>query len=389
MIYILALILTLFFEFGCEKYPITISFGNAVKRGLFNSKEEFLIPVLLRVLLFMPFFLTAALRYNVGTDYETYRTLQIPEALAGKYDRIEPIYIPFIYLFSGILNTDQLFFSFIHFLIMLFVFKAIQNQSKDKYMSIFLLLFTGFFNMSLNIMRQSIAIAIMLYGIKYLETNKYKKFSLSVLVAFLFHKSALAYGVLILLKNIKIRLFVLPLVSALCYLLKDIIKRFVVFLASFTSYSHYFENKWWDVQISSTVMILVNISVLIIFYLILFYTSSYFEKDLWKNPKHLIRKVLCFLNSKLSHTEDYLYLNLQIFTTLLSLCTFIIPNAIRVNYLFFSFQILTIPYFITKLDNKKMKYALSFFIAVCYIVMFYRYFVTRGMGETFPYTSIF
>lgn len=389
MVYILAFLFTLIFEYYCEKYPLEISFSEVRGRKIKNYANDYWKPIIFRILLFLPFFLVAALRYNVGTDYITYTKLQIPEVLSGDYSRIELIYIPFIWLFCGILNNNQLLFALIHFVILYYTFKAIQTNSQDKYLSIFLLMFTGVFNFSLNIMRQSIATAIILYALKILEDDDYKKFTLAVIIAFLFHKSALIYLILILLKNLRVKLYILPSLATLCFLFKNTIKSFIVYLASFTSYGHYFENKWWDKGISSTVMILINVLLLLIFYFILYRNSQYYKNNIWKKPIELLKSGLSFLNCKDISKKDYLYLNIQLFTTLVSSSMSIIPNGVRVNYLFVAFQIITVPYFIKKVENKKIKYFLILIIIISYLVMFYRYFILRNMGETFPYQSIF
>lgn len=70
----------------------------------------------------------------------------------------------------------------------LFIYK----YSKDFTFSIFLYITSGMFFTSMNIVRQYLAIAIILFGFKYIISKDIKKFSLYVLIAFLFHKSAIS-----------------------------------------------------------------------------------------------------------------------------------------------------------------------------------------------------
>ena len=389
MVYLLALMVTLFFQYLSTKNPILISFVEVKENRCLLYKKEFIIPILYRVLVFLPFFLVGALRYNVGTDYGTYKSLQIPEVLSGNYSRVEFIYIPLIHILCGLLNNDQLFFAFIHLLIFGFTFLAIQKNSKNNYLSFVLLLLTGFFSMSINIMRQSIATAIVLYGLKYLEDKQYKHFLVFVFIACCFHKSAIVYLLFIMLYCLHFKMYVIPTTAIVCILFKDWIKSLFVFLISFTPYKHYVINYWWTTQVTSLVMIMLNIFVLLVMYMILYINFDLFQYEYFKKPKLLFKSLVAFFKTKIDDAKANFYIHIQITCTILSICTSIIPNATRVVYLFIPFQILTIPYFIENIKTRKSKVICTILVIIAFSFMFYRYFVIRNWSETFPYHSIF
>lgn len=79
----------------------------------------------------------------------------------------------------------------------------IYKYSKNIYMSFYFYIILNLYFSHLNIMRQAIAIAIILYAIKFLLDGKNVKYIAMVLIASLFHSSAVICLLLLLLKNFK------------------------------------------------------------------------------------------------------------------------------------------------------------------------------------------
>ena len=104
-------------------------------------------------------------------------------------------------LFSRISSNYQLFISFIAFFLYISTIYFIKSESNNIVIStiLFYLLFYHFY---INILRQSIAIAILLLGYKQLKEKNYVKYILFIFVAFLFHKTAIVAVLFIpLMKN--------------------------------------------------------------------------------------------------------------------------------------------------------------------------------------------
>lgn len=97
---------------------------------------------------------------------------------------------------------------FLHFITSLIIngcfYSFLKQFSKDGKINIFIgmmVFMCMYFNTSLNIVRQFLAISIILFGVKYLFKEKYIKFLLTVLVAIQFHKSAIiGFGIFVLYK---------------------------------------------------------------------------------------------------------------------------------------------------------------------------------------------
>lgn len=135
------------------------------------------------------------IRYNVGIDYRTYSLGQIPDVLANEQVNLELLFkllIKFGYWLTGG-TSYQVIFALMNFIIDFFIFKYIKVQSKNLPLSLLIFMFGGFFAFSLSGMRQSIGVSIALYSIKYIYQKKPIRFVILILLASLFHTSALIF----------------------------------------------------------------------------------------------------------------------------------------------------------------------------------------------------
>lgn len=100
------------------------------------------------------------------------------------------------YLFNYIISrfTSNYFWPFfiLSFITILFFYLSIKALTASQYLPIGMLLFYFFYyNESLNLMRQTLAASIVLFGFTYLLKTKYLKFIFAVLLACTFHTMAL------------------------------------------------------------------------------------------------------------------------------------------------------------------------------------------------------
>jgi hypothetical protein len=186
--YILILIFVIFW-IAFEKYSL--------------NRRAFWIP-LLALSLF------ASMRsYLVGTDTRTY-TADFRNNLDIEYfifnEDIEYGYQLLSYI---ILNFTHNYFwlFFISSIIVvgsyLYIFKKI---SKDYFLSIYIFITFGFYTFYFNGLRQGLAMAITIWAIPYLIERKIFNFSLWIVVASFFHKSALIMFVMYFMINLKVKI---------------------------------------------------------------------------------------------------------------------------------------------------------------------------------------
>lgn len=357
VIYLYVFLYMLTLGFIIDRY---LKVENVDNRELVLKEKVVYIPMI--ILLMLPAFLLAALRSDVGTDYTVYLTKQIPEVLNGWNGEVEPLYRLIIKI-SGFMNNLQLIFGITHFIILLFIILAIKEKHESFFLSIVVLFGTGFFNYSLNIMRQSIAMAIFVYAIQFIDNNK-KKYVILIILAALFHKSALLYLFIPFIKDISIR-FIPAIVSLVVTLLiRNPIRSLLMWLtAKMGLYNQYF-GSIIDLQKTGWVFLVINSLILITM---------------------LIASTLNHLNhNKLAQR----YIFFQYITTFVTVLSSILPNYERLMYMFMIVQIISIPFFYRTM---KFKYKLILFLVVSslYITLFYRLFIVSNIGDTFPYQSIF
>lgn len=147
-------------------------------------------------LFFVVFFLISALRADtVGYDLKNYIPLYnaISEMSWGGvffFTDYELGYKLFNKLISCFSMDERCFFLCTSFVVLYGMFKYIWRFSKIFYLSLFLYVAFGFYSNTFNSIRSSLAIAIAVNSLLYINKKEKLKFSLVILLAMLFHTSA-------------------------------------------------------------------------------------------------------------------------------------------------------------------------------------------------------
>lgn len=141
-------------------------------------------------------------KYTVGVD-----TLQFYEAFTNIGQTDDWTFSEFRYEYGFSLLCKILYLIFkepqsLIFVTSIFinfsVYTFIKNNSKDYFLSTLLYIFLNYYFNYMNIMRQAIAIAILLLFYKFLKNKQYLFYLFGVIIAFFFHKTAIMGLVLIL-----------------------------------------------------------------------------------------------------------------------------------------------------------------------------------------------
>lgn len=138
-------------------------------------------------------FLIAALRNNVGTDYANYKQA-FEYYLAGinpTWFNFEKGFIFLINLFMALKLDLQIWFAAFAGIIMYFTFRSYKKSSLNVMFSIYLYFALYFYFGSLNVVRQFIALSFVLCAIGALIKKQYFKYIVWILLASLFHTTAL------------------------------------------------------------------------------------------------------------------------------------------------------------------------------------------------------
>lgn len=282
----------------------------------------------------------SAIRFEVGTDYKNYAKA----FLQNKYiwfDEIGMIYI--IKLLKTISEEPKIFFIVTSVLINICFMSWIYKRNKTINFELFLYVNLYYLATSFNLIRQFLAIGIILLFID----KKNKKY-MAIFMATLFHKASLITYPLIMLSNItmsrklvkkihiiSIFLMFVNIKYILVYFIKSILKFFNY--GRYTYYLTYGLNKYLDYKLSYKLIVFIFIKFLI----------DYIVIDQIRVPK-----------------KYKIYLNLYIFSVILT--NILYPYLILRRSLYYVdiFSIVIYSYLCYK--NKKMCIYIYIYILICY-----------------------
>lgn len=259
---------------------IVVGFGwltahSGQKYSFKIGRADMLIPVVF-ISLLMGF------RYQVGTDWEQYLAYYLDVLHYGMSwqeiteSRMEPLY--------GILNVYSAFFNLpyqIFFALIMFLHLILLYKSFDQY--VFLLPYglffyiTTFFFFSLNGQRQSLAICVFFFSLRYILRKDILRYTCCILVAFLIHYSSVilfpVYFLYLEIMKFLDRGGILLLLYGVSFLLFDYLLSFIVEVMSmYVTNAKYLKNLSilgnWDMEVSSGLGILAThcVDILLIVY---------------------------------------------------------------------------------------------------------------------------
>ena len=152
---------------------------------LYNRDQSELIRNILTFIII----LVAILRYEVGYDYITYKELIQSE----DNDMVNYLFSPLSALFAHIAiyyHSPQLLFILFGIPTYILTFSTFKRYSADYALSIMVFM-AFFFYTSLSTIRQILAVAICLYGFRYITERKKIKYLICTILATLVHPSAI------------------------------------------------------------------------------------------------------------------------------------------------------------------------------------------------------
>lgn len=363
MFYIYTTIIVAFFAYLSDLLKPVQTFGKNEEYGSFQRIASKFCYFFALVLLF----LISGLRFEVGSDYTTYST-QMVSAVANSSSQTEPLFRMLVKI-SILLGSSQWVFILSSLIIVVFVSKAVKDQSLSRLQSVILFVLTTFFAFSMNGIRQSIGTAIFLYSIKYIKQSNIIKYAFFIFIAIGFHTSAVIYLIVYLSKFIKSpsrKIVISTLVGTIiAFIFKAQIRSLIyIFVNKFTSYSRYFgsgyDNSLITIDIS---FLLVNIVVT----LVILYTQIINTDNI----------------SKLNDLKVYIII--QLVLTVFSGFSFSIPAAFRIFYLFIPIHMILIPNLTSYIKGSGSRFIIRLGIFVMYAALFYEFIINANYNEVLPY----
>ncbi|MBS9767859.1 MAG: EpsG family protein [Flavobacteriaceae bacterium] len=258
---------------------------------------------------FMIPFTFLAIRYDIGTDYQSY-VEYFYRIAGGAIVLKEPAYL-FINKTIAELGLDvQWLFVIFGFLFTFFAYKALPK--KGFAFGVFIFLATMYLYEGLSMLRQGLATVMMAYGIKYIVDRKFIKYLILSIMAMLFH---LGTGFIFLLLypflNRKFNRWLLLgvlLVTYLIVLKTDMVFNAMSFFVSlFPKYAWYLNSKYMEMATIGTGLgILSN---LLLGLMVIFFKDKITKR--YENANVVINMYFLYLFFMILHMEMIVLLRLE------------------------------------------------------------------------------
>lgn len=242
-------------------------------------------------------------------------------------------------------------------------YMAVFRESESPIFSIFLIFGMSFLFIFMNAMRQMVAVSILLFSLRYIENHKPIPFVISLLIASLFHSSAVIFAVAYFFPKLKINLFGGLVAVVVVFLFRSQIADVVNYVISLTSYAGYIGSVF-DTKEAGNVIMAMNVIVLLFSLLI-----PYLEKTEMDKKYRLL--VWC-----------------QMIATIVAILSGYIPLSQRIRWIFSLSSIVLLPLAVQKISSPQLRLLVQAAVVVLYVVYIY---ITIGLwngNNVVPYQCV-
>ena len=351
---------------------------------LSSQKNKVAIQILSLLAILLPALLAGLRASDIGTDVEYYiiNNFEVARHVSSFKNYLpliyakEPLYLAIVYIIAKVFGNIQVLLFTFSFLTILFVYLSVWKWKKNLSVPLFLLIYYFlYYNDSLNIIRQHLAMAIILYGITNLLEGKYRKYLIYIFIASLIHTAALV-GIIFIICH----WYVIGSKNRTKRKYKKI-KEFMVLFAAGISVC----------GIRIWITLIVNIGLLDSRYLYYFEKASV-SNNLTDTLLYFFEVIflLCFSKQFNKYIEGYNYLEINAYLNLIVLQLARIMNyGHRLSLYFGIINLLLITQLPKITKNKKNRLLYSFFIVLIAGIYWIYIYCIGGMSHTFPYKFYF
>ena len=293
---------------------------------------------------------------NLGSDmpyYWKYYELQMFNNINDlSFSRYEILFKVLTKIVTKITLNKQIYLLVLSLLSTLPIGLVVYKKSKNPIMSLLLFLAFGFYNFNFSGLRQAIAFGIIFYSYTYITEKKPIKFIITVLIASLFHSSAIVFlpaYFLVYFKITKLKIIIIALIDILIYIFK--VQIFVFFNNLF------YEN--YNMVITNSVNWMI-MCLTIVFFCLLFY-------------------------KKIASKDSSLLYNLVVIGSSIMLLSPIANNILRISNYYFMFIILLIPEVVYSFKKVKYKFSAELIVVLLSFALYF-YLLYVDSYNIVPYT---
>lgn len=245
-------------------------------------------------------------------------------------------------------------------------FKECLNDSDDYRLSVLFYFVTGVYFDAYNGLRQYIAVSICFYAMKYILNKDAKRYFLAVLIAFLFHKSALFFVPVYFLQYLKFDFKKAITIVGLTVLSGSGLFAILKFIIKYTPYAFYFtlnSVELNEIVASQSSILFFGVSTIIGYY--------YYSKE------------------KEIDTKTQLLYNMQIISLSIALMTAFVPLINRVLYYGMAYELLYLPNMLKLINNRREKMLVKVFLILMYGGITAYGMINSGWYTCIPYNFYF
>lgn len=307
-------------------------------------------------LTFIFIFIVSAFRFDVGFDYPTYFDLAVKKGnFVWQFIRLEPL-SQFIVFLVWQLNSPSWIFIIYCFFSLFLLRKVISKLSIDADLSLLVyILFPLFFLDSLSLIRQHLAMSIVVYSYQFVFKSKLFKFLLCVFLASLIHYYAFFAVILYFLNKIDPKL----VLSLVCIIVSIFIGNFgMSFLLNLLPFSSsYLSLDEVKGEGGNIMKILVNLIAFAIIFIKLYFTSqkSNFKDEAFFLNSFFLGVILYNILSPFGHAglRMFEYFGISLIFIIPLLKRFFIPDKIYLTGVSLIFSLLFLAYINFSTSNQK------------------------------------
>ncbi|GEM_PF-365849 len=373
ILYYVTFAITIFITWIYQQQRCNYAKGPASSSHIQNSSLKSLFYegtyIWLLLIVFIPVIILG-FRYGIGTDYFNYHDYYDRARSLGLASimQTEPLFLLVSYLGSLIAQDYYGMLLIVAFLTMYLMVLGLNRFRDDFSLPMAMLVYLALlYGPSFNIIRQTLAVSVIMLAFRYLEKRRFYAYAITVLVATLFHTSAIICLPLYFINVPKAaalsrtkKLIIVAVILALpfMYLMTTTILSHISYFAGyFKVYDFFNYTPRWGA-------LLVQVPVLI--------------------PVLFLRKQLA---ERHEIYDFYIFLFLLEFVAIYY--GFYMIWAFRLMYYFFIAQIILIPATLEVLKEKSMRLGLQIYYSYYYIGYFFFTYYMSHSDAIFPYMSIF
>jgi len=335
-------------------------------------QSKYLTGLFYFLILFAPVFL-ATIRWGIGVDFwsyfELFKNLQNTDALDVLSESREPLYTLLNYISYAIFPNCEWGIFLISSFIPLMLIVLTLDRFKTKLslpMGIFIY-FMVFYIESFNLVRQSIALAFILYAYWYILEHKPYKYIVFVVIAALFHNTAI--------------------ICLLFYFLayrKELLS---------TQYFVYYSLLFLSIIFIDQLLMLIQFIPIIDFYADRYDISASTEKfgfGFLIETIPVVVPAIIFRKQLIKENPNYLFfINLAFLSIPLRIAGYYLYWIMRLVYYVTEIQYIMIPICLCLIKNRLHK-TIAYVITIIFYICYFGYmYVINNRGPGYPYQSIF